>query len=133
MESLEKNRSLALAFLDHAFGLEVEKALALLAEDATWWVLGDPSRLGVSGQRDYSRIRRLLETLRKGFPDGMKHQIRGTTTEGNRVAVEVEATAIAGNGQSYHNSYHFLIVVDNGQIRAVREYMDTLEVLSFQG
>jgi ketosteroid isomerase-like protein len=118
-------RQLALAFLDLCFKCEVEKVLALLAPDATWWVLGNPERVKVSGLRDRPRIERFLHNVRRAFPQGLEWTIEGVTTEGERAAVEASSYARLAGGGEYRNRYHFLVGVHAGKVVEMREYLDT--------
>jgi ketosteroid isomerase-like protein len=47
------------------------------------------------------------------------------TAENERVAVEVNGEAIHASGEPYNNQYHFLLVIKNGKIVELKEYMDT--------
>lgn len=47
------------------------------------------------------------------------------TAEGDRVAVETESYAEVKNGRVYNNHYHFLVIVRDGKIAQVKEYLDT--------
>src|SRR5687767_3487078 len=109
--ALEATRAVAVAFLEHCFGGRMEAAIDLLASDATWWVIGDPATVRVSGLKDRPRIERMLANLRGVFPDGMLGSIDGVTAEGERVAIEARSTAQAANGLVYRNHYHFLVQV----------------------
>ena len=122
---LEKTRSVALAFLGHCFRCEVHEVLALLAQDATWWVLDNPERVKVSGLRDRPRIERFLKEVRAAFPRGLQATIEGVTAEGERVAVEASSHATLPGGREYRNRYHFLVRVREGQVIEMREYLDT--------
>lgn len=122
---LEKTRQLALTFLDHCFKGNMVEAMAMLAPDATWWVLGDPEKVKVAGTRTMAQIERFLKNIRRGFPEGLKPDILGVTAEGERVAVEATSTALMSNGAAYANRYHFLIKVRNGRVTEMREYLDT--------
>jgi ketosteroid isomerase-like protein len=128
VETSENNRQLVLRFLTHAFANQIEAALTLLTDDATWQVVGNPDRLKVAGLKQRSQIERLLKSVARMVPAGMQMTLRGTTTQGDRVAVEVEAEGLWSNGRLYRNSYHFLFELRDGSIMAVREYMDTLQV-----
>lgn len=122
------NRQLALEFLQAAFAGRVADAVARFHPDATWWVLGDPDRLKVSGLKDRVQAARLLGGFAKALPDGMQIEILGITAENERVAIEVEADGAWFDGRRYHNHYHFLIELRDGLILRVREYMDTLHL-----
>jgi ketosteroid isomerase-like protein len=126
--ALAANKKLALDFLNLAFANRVQAALDLLSADASWWVLGDPQRLKVSGSKNRKQIERLLNGLTQAIPGGMQIVVHGITAERDRVAVEVESEGMWHNGKRYHNYYHFLIEIRAGAILQVREYMDTLHV-----
>lgn len=126
--ALTGNKKLALDFLNLAFANRVQAALELLSADASWWVLGDPQRLKVSGSKDRRQIERLLTGLTQAIPGGMQIVVHGITAEHDRVAVEVESEGVWHNGKRYHNHYHFLLKIGAGTILQVREYMDTLHV-----
>ena len=130
--ALEATRAVAVAFLEHCFGGRMEAAIDLLAPDATWWVIGDPAKVRVSGLKNRPRIERMLANLRGVFPDGMQGSIDGVTAEGERVAIEARSTAQAANGLVYRNHYHFLVQVRGGRVVHVREYMDTQGLFEFQ-
>ena len=124
--TLQENKQLARVFLEHAYANRMEAALALLTQDASWWVLGDPAQLRVAGERDVAGIERLLRGIARAVPGGMRPLFHAITAEEDRVAVEAEAHADFANGKPFHNRYHFLIRVREGAICEVREYMDTL-------
>jgi ketosteroid isomerase-like protein len=73
--------------------------------------------------------RRLAGNL-KLLPHGIEISLGAMTAEDDRVAVEAESKARLVNGALYHNRYHFLYVVRDGRIHAVKEYLDTLHALS---
>jgi ketosteroid isomerase-like protein len=124
--ALDANKALVIRFLEYAAAYRAEECLALMSADATWWVIGNPSRLRVSGTKDRAQIARLLAGLAKLIPQPMDLSILGITAEGSRVAVEAESSGIWRNGSEYHNRYHFLFEVVKGLIVSLREYMDTL-------
>ena len=126
------NRDIALSFLQKCFEGSMDAALAMMAEDATWWVLGNPEKVKLSGTRDMPRIRRYLKNVRLGFPDGLRVEFTGVTAEGDRVALEAVSSARMGDGRPYENHYHFLVQVRDGRVVQVREYLDTQSVYELQ-
>ena len=128
-EQVQANTRLVVKFLEHAFANQVESALAMLTDDATWWVSGNPERLKVAGLKQRAQIERLLKSVARMVPAGMQVTMKGTTAEGDRVAVEAAAEGVWINGRIYRNNYHFLFELRDGAIMEVREYMDTLQVL----
>ena len=106
----------------------MDEAISLLTEDATWWVIGDPQRLKVAGQKTSEQTVRMLKNMHKALPQGMAYQIIGITAEHDRVAVEVEAEGAWKDGRPYRNTYHFLFCVRDNKVATIREYMDTMQI-----
>jgi uncharacterized protein len=107
---------------------DVPGTLALMTEDATWRIPGNPERLPSAGTYDKRRIGRLFEAMLGQLPGGLQMTVRSTIAEGDRVAVEVESSGDLRNGRRYRQQYHFAIDVRDGKIAAVREYLDTQHV-----
>ena len=42
------------------------------------------------------------------------------------MAVEASSDGIHASGKRYHNQYHFLVVIREGKIHQLKEYMDTM-------
>jgi ketosteroid isomerase-like protein len=125
---IETHKQVALKFLDLAFTMRMEEATAMLADDATWWVIGDPQRLRVAGLKSREQTARMLRNMHKVLPNGMTHRIIGVTAELDRIAVEVEAEGSWSDGSPYRNTYHFLLRLRDGQVAEIREYMDTMRI-----
>lgn len=65
---------------------------------------------------------RLMDTM---FPAGLQYTVRILTGEENRVAALVDGIATMKTGGTYHNQYHFLMVVEGGRIVEIFEYLDS--------
>ena len=93
---------------------------ALFGPDAVW--------SGGSGPgRTLQEMRQIIIDPNPLFVDGgIEFVVHATTAEHDRVAVEVESRATLTNGRVYNNHYHMLFVLDEGTIRRVKEYNDTL-------
>lgn len=133
VDPLSETKAVALRFLHACFRKDPDGAVAMLSPTATWWVNGDPALLRVSGSKTQDQAVRLIYGMKKVLPTGMDHEVIGVTAEGERVAVEVIATAQWVDGSTYRNRYHFLLRVRDGMIEEVREYMDTLAVANMPG
>ena len=120
--TIEDNRALALAWLEMRGELRDEDALALMADDATHWV---PPSLAPKVARGKEELRELWSPVLHAFEGPFEVTILGTTAEGNRVAVEVEARGTLKNGRLYHNFYHHLFVIEDGKVQSLREHMDS--------
>ena len=122
---LDDNKRIVTQFWSAVSSDQLDHAMALLAEDATWWVFG---ALPLSGTYSKSEFKGLLAKLLAVFPRGVVVTVKGMTAEANRVAVEAESHGVDEAGRIYNNFYHFLFEFRDHQIIAVREYMDTMHV-----
>ena len=80
----------------------------------------------LSGTKTKAQFAELVGSLGKNIEGGLRVTPTGVTAEGDRVAVEAESYAKMKNGKTYQNKYHFLLVVRDGKIQQVKEYLDTM-------
>ena len=123
--STEQNKRIAAEFFSRIDANDVPGALALLADDATYWIAGDPAVIPLAGDHDKNAMSKLFHLMGKALKDGLRMTVKGITAEGERVAIEAESRGELKNGRVYQQKYHLLMVVRNGRISAVREYLDT--------
>ena len=126
--STEQNRQIVEQFFERFSATDVAGALELLDDAVIWRAMGREGGLPMSGEMDKPAIGGLIENVKVAFPDGMRLTPTGWTAEGDRVALEMESYAVKSNGIVYNNFYHFLVILSNGQITSLREYLDTLHV-----
>jgi hypothetical protein len=126
--STEHNKVVAADFFARIDANDVPGALALLAEDATYWIAGDKAVTPSAGEHDKNGMSKLFHIMGKSFKDGLRMTVKGMTAEGERVALEVESLGNLKNGRVYRQKYHILMIVRDGRIAAVREYLDTQHV-----
>ncbi len=107
------------AALERADSVTVGK---LYADDFTLW---SPGTLPFSGTHSKAEALKAMDMILSLFPDGLRFTITAMTAEGERVAVEAESRGRHVSGQPYHNQYHFLLIIRDGRIRELKEYMDT--------
>ena len=124
--SVEENKRLVLDFLGHYAGGRYAAALAMLADDARWWLPGHPHEFPAAGWVDKATVERRLAANLKLLPHGLEVTTGAITAEDDRVAIEAESRARLVDGRLYHNRYHFLFVLRDGRIAVVKEYLDTL-------
>jgi len=122
ISDLEKNKATILKFFDEAEHNGIVRALDLVADDATWWVLGRPPLEGTYTKPEITRV--LLKVM-ESIEGGWKFNIKAVTAEDDRVAVESENEAKLRNDTIYHGYYHCLFTVRDGRIRQIKEYLDT--------
>jgi uncharacterized protein len=119
----EKNKDVVREFMKRFSAGDTKGALALMADNSTWWVAGS---FPLSGTKSKAEFAALLEQVGDAMPEGIRLTPKAFTAEGDRVAVETESFARHKNGKTYQNQYHFLFEVRDGKIQAVREYLDTM-------
>jgi uncharacterized protein len=119
---IEDNKRIARRFFEYLSRGDTKAVLDLYANDATVWTAGS---LAFSGRRSKQEVTPLMEGILGAFPEGLRFTIHGITAEGDRVAVEAESHGRHANGKLYNNLYHFLLVVREGKVRELKEYLDT--------
>ncbi|MFO0679704.1 MAG: nuclear transport factor 2 family protein [Polyangiaceae bacterium] len=120
--SLEANKTVARTFFQRITAGDIPGAFALVSDDVSWWVAGS---LPFSGEKTKAEYMVVVGRIQSGFPSGFALTPGDMTAEGDRVAVEVTSSGTHVNGKTYANKYHFLMVVKDGAIVRVKEYMDT--------
>lgn len=123
--STEQNKQIVGEFFKRFSAGDVPGALGLLDDAVIWRVMGREGGLPMSGEMDKEGIGNLMGVVKDAFPEGMKLTPTGWTAEGDRVALEMESYGEKANGTIYNNLYHFSIVLSDGKIKSLREYMDT--------
>ena len=129
--SAEKNRELVLKFYDHMSKLEFDEMFALMADDATWTVAGNPETFHHSGT--HSKAERA-----KGFAqfvnvfDSLEMKPLSTTAEDDRVAVEARTTCKTHKGLVYENEIFTLFRCKDGKIASILEHLDQQTTLAFE-
>lgn len=126
--AIEENRRIAEEFFRCIDRNDVAGALALLADDVNYWIIGDKAVTPSAGDHDKAAMSKLFHIMFKAFKDGLRMRVLGTTTEADRVALEVESRGELKNGRVYQQKYHILMTIRDGRIAAVREYLDTQHV-----
>ncbi|NRB38108.1 MAG: nuclear transport factor 2 family protein [Pseudomonadales bacterium] len=82
----------------------------------------------ISGKRGKKEIEQFASGVLQAFPEGLTFTINGMIAEGEKVAVEAESDGMHVSGLRYINQYHFLFEFENGQLKVLKEYMDTEQV-----
>ena len=100
-------------------------AAELFAADITWWVPPGSDMAGLYEGRDA-----VLAMFGKGVSlysqtDPMSIAVTELVAEGDTVCAQVVIRAKTAKGRDYENHYCFVFTLGGGQIRAVREYVDT--------
>jgi len=123
MSQDQDNISIVTEFFEKFSSGDVEATMAMMSDDATWWVAGT---MPISGTYDKAQFTELLSGVLTTCKQPIKIDPRVFTAQDDRVAVEAESYTETNEGRIYNNEYHFLVRVRNGQIASVKEYLDTM-------
>lgn len=120
----DENRELVRHTWDAIVRGEVKTAFAAMSDAVTWTIPG--SIAGLSGiKRGKDEIIGFLRRVAKTFPGGLTSEVRHIYADGNAVILEMTNRGTTATGRPYMNDYCFVFDVRDGQIRAIREYVDT--------
>ncbi|MEX5684738.1 nuclear transport factor 2 family protein [Pseudomonas silesiensis] len=115
--SQQENTKLALKYMGFLNTGEIDQALALASDDATFW---HP----LSGAVGKEELRITLKHA-FGLMLTINNNVLSTTAEADRVSLELEFKADLSNGRTYENQYHFMFVIKDGKIHSLKEYVDS--------
>jgi ketosteroid isomerase-like protein len=124
MSTEDVSKNAVTHFLEVFSSGNVEKILAGLTDDATWWVSG---RLkGMSGTYDKAAFGQLIGSVADVYVSPLRITPISMVAEGRKVAVEADSRAELKDGRVYDPRCHFLFEVAlDGRISVVHEYLDT--------
>jgi ketosteroid isomerase-like protein len=120
----EEGRQFVLGFFKE-LGEGNEACWDRVADDATWKLIARGAEYPYPSDYTKESYRKLVEGSVDEFPNGLTFTITGTTAEGNRVAIEAESYGTTRRGKLYNNLYHLLVLLEDGKIKTVREYLDS--------
>jgi len=126
----DANRATALEFLRLMAAFEFDAMFDLMADDATWRVVGDPQTFPPAGTLGKPERRAMFD----GFVSvlrSLSFDIASTTAEGDRVAVEFTCRGESHAGPVYENEFINLFRFRNGKIVSVYELCGQQAVLAF--
>jgi ketosteroid isomerase-like protein/nitrite reductase/ring-hydroxylating ferredoxin subunit len=123
MSTEQSNKNIIARFLEEFSSGAVDSTMALMTEDATWWVAGT---MPISGTYDKPAFTRLLSGVLETCTGPIRITPKSYVAEGAQVAVEAESYTQTRSGRTYNNLYHFLFTIRDGKIASVKEYLDTM-------
>ena len=126
--SVEANKQLAREFFARFTAKDVAGALDTMADDMSWWIAGKTGQLPTAGPHGKAQMARMFQAMTGELKDGLKFTVKNVIAEGEQVAIELESYGELRNGRVYNNQYHTLMIIRDGKIREVREYLDTQHV-----
>ena len=128
--STEENKRIAADFFGRFSASDVAGALAMMSEDATWRIPGRRELNPSAGEYDKERIGKLFYRMTGQLKGPLSFAVKGLVAEGDTVAIELEGRGELKNGRVYNNHYHLAMVIRDGKVWRVREYLDTQHVFA---
>lgn len=128
----ERNKQIATAFLAAIERQDVDAIVALLADDAVYWIPGQP-HFPVAGRRGKAETREFFAGAKQILQPGFRFTITSITAEDDRVSVEATGEGTSCTGKRYGPAYHFLFRLRDERIVYVAEYIDTQHVAEVFG
>jgi ketosteroid isomerase-like protein len=119
----EENKKFAQTFLEALSRGDWQFVEDAYAEDVVIWTAGS---MPFSGTHSKDGLSDVKAWLTGSFPEGLKFTVKAMTAEGERVAIEAESYGKHISGKIYNNLYHFLMVIRDGKVIELKEYMDTM-------
>ena len=127
MTSAEDSKSILAGYVAAVEAGDQQAIRDLFAEDATWTLAA--GNLPISGTwegRETVLGEFLAGALSHYEPGSVSLEITGMITEGDQAVLQWTSRARTREGLPYENDCIGVFTIQNGRIRAVREYMDTL-------
>ena len=119
-------KDVTIRFFELGCGGKTEEAIALLADDVEFWYTGVEN---VTRQDLIDGMRGMAPMIAPG--GGI--ELVDILAEGERVAIEYRGHIPLKNGKVYANTYHTKMIVRDGKITCMREYLDPLIVMNAFG
>jgi ketosteroid isomerase-like protein len=119
-------KTVAQQYVSAAEAGETHAIRDLLAHDATWTLAGDLPISGVWKGRDAIVDEFLATAMSYYEPGSVGLEITGMIAEHDQVVLQWTSRARTRGGRPYENGCIGVFTIRDGQIQAVREYMDTL-------
>ena len=129
--SIEANSALVREFYARMSKLAFDRMFELMADDATWTVAGKPELFHHSGVATKSQRIAAFGNFTKAFAS-LEMEVRSTTAEEDRVAVELITRCATHGGISYENELFVLIRCKDGKIASIYEHLDQATSLDFE-
>ncbi len=129
---IAENKQVVVDFYEAGARGDVDACFALLADDVSWTNIGTTKFSGTYNGKQ-ALMEGLLGPLFSMLKAGISSNIEQLVAEGDVVVAQTSGTAETVDGVPYNNTYCQVIRIRNGQIAAVKEYMDTALIDSVFG
>jgi ketosteroid isomerase-like protein len=121
-----KNKQLVLDFWRYFSQGDTGGVAEIMTDDATFTVIGRPGGFEGIGEKSREDLIETMGWIKEVMPNGLVYSIKSMIAEGDKVAAEGESYGVTTKGKAYRGIYHFLFEIENGKIKVVREYLETM-------
>ncbi|MBN6151576.1 nuclear transport factor 2 family protein [Xanthomonas sp. AmX2] len=130
---IEENKRSVEMFCGHFGHAAIDAVLAMMSDDATWWINGKPHLFPGAGSKTKAQMAQVWHGLYARLVGGLRMEVVGMIAEGDRVAAEVRSRAVTRSGKIYQNDYHMLFRLRGGKVVEVKEYTDLMHAAEVFG
>ena len=126
----EDNKRAAMATWKAFASRDPAEIAAMFTDDAQWFAPpGNATAAALNATKHVMGKADIVQFIAfefgKLFARDVKLDFKGLYGDGDIVVVEHRLRATLANGAPYDNDYCFVLEMENGRIRRMREYMDT--------
>ena len=122
----DSNKAIVAIFFDHWFCGRLEEALALVTEDFSLIIPGDPQKLAMAGTYTKNNFVDVLGLISKYMINGVKADITLLMVEGDDAILIGKSSGITLNQKPYENDVCYNLKLRDGKICHIRLFLDTL-------
>ena len=124
MSTTEKNKRLVREALRPFEDGDSGPFFDLIADDVKWTVIGTTPASGVYRSKQ-EMFDRSIEPLMDRLEDGLKTKFVDMVGEGDKVFLRFEASGVAKTGMPYEQAFCWAMVMRDGRIVEIVDYLDT--------
>jgi len=133
MDTLQRNKNIAHAFIAAINLGDRARMLELLATDVVWQVPRSAVPPYAGEHHGAAHVTgMMLGAVTHSFDaNGVDHVPGLVIAEGEWVLIETRMTAAKADGRRYENDYAFVLRIEDGRIHVIREHVDTATAVQF--
>lgn len=124
--SIQQNKQTVLRFCAQFGAADIDGAVSMMTDDATWRVVGKPHLYSGAATKTKTEMESVWRGMYAGLSEPLRLDVIDMLAEGDRVAAECRCHAVTMHGKIYANEYHMLFRLRGDQIAEVREYTDLM-------
>jgi len=126
--SIESNKAVVATFCDLFTAGDMQGVLDLMSDDINYWILGSKNITPSAGDHSKAAMKRIFDAMAERTHGNMTFKAKSMIAEGDEVALEAQSYSQLKNGRVYNNLYHLRMMIRDGKIASIREYLDTHHV-----